>query len=266
MNPRDLHPTLKPDAEASGTASAPASTNPAEAGQAQTLRALAEAVKLGAEANESRARQLRELEYVAEWLQRGLTAEAGRLEPAAGEPRTPGMVSENTPLEPRRLEAARLAKLETRAESLEQENHRLRASLNRFESCWWPKALAGDAWRPWRDHLLERAVSDAASDLLLARLHLAAAWERTGRPLPLELARDIGRSVYEAGGDEAERLAQALTQAASGRFEIRTVRVGDRVDNKFMKPAVSALVDVHSVASWAVRDPNGLWQFPAEVS
>lgn len=75
MNPRDPNPKAKADAPAPGA-------SPAEAVdfcQAETQRALAEAVKLIAEANESRARQLRELEGIAAWLQRGLGAEAARL-------------------------------------------------------------------------------------------------------------------------------------------------------------------------------------------
>ena len=102
--------------------------------------------------------------------------------------------------------------------------------------------------------------------LLLARLHAAAALERSGRPIPMELLRELGRSVYETYAAQAERIAQALTQSARGQFDIKTVRVGDRVDNKFMKPLGSGLVEVRSVLGWAVRDARGNWQFLAEVS
>jgi hypothetical protein len=102
--------------------------------------------------------------------------------------------------------------------------------------------------------------------LLVARLHTAAALERSGRPLSMELVRDIGRCVYETYGAQAEKIAQALTQAARGQFDIKTVRAGDRVDNKFMKPSASGLVEVRTVLGWAVRDAKGSWQFLAEVS
>ena len=221
----------------------------ADCAQVQTQRALAEAVKLVAEANESRGRQLRDLEHIAAWLQRGLVAEAARLKGVASE--GPGA-------------AVAAASAETAV--LAQENQRLRQAAERWQAQLWPVSLRTEPWRVWRERLLERAAGDPPAAVLLARLHLAAAWERGGKPWPLELARDLGRAVYEAGGDEAEKLAQALTQSAGGRFELRVVRVGDRVDNKFMKAAVGGLVDVRAVASWAVRDQNGLWQFPAEVS
>jgi hypothetical protein len=176
---------------------------------------------LAAEANESRGRQLRDLEAIAAWLQRGLVAEAARLQ---------------------QLEA------------------------DGSQAQLWPAALRGEAWRGWRGRLLARAATEGPAAILFARLHTLAALDLAGRPPPLELARDLGRSVYEAGVDEPEKLAHALTQAAAGRFEIRIVRAGDRIDNKFMKPSASGLAEVRTVAGWAVRDQNGLWQFPAEVS
>ena len=79
MNPRDLNMRSKPEPEP-----APAAEW-ADCAQVQTQRALAEAVKLVAEANESRGRQLRDLEHIAAWLQRGLVAEAARLKGVASE-------------------------------------------------------------------------------------------------------------------------------------------------------------------------------------
>jgi hypothetical protein len=147
----------------------------------------------------------------------------------------------------------------TRAESLFKELATVQGHLL-------PIAFRGEPWRTWREELIRRAASDGSAYLLLARLHTAAALERSERPLPMELARDIGRSVYEADSAHAEKIAQALTEAARGQFDIKTVRTGDRVDNKFMKPAMSGLVEVRAVSGWAVRDAKGSWQFLAEVS
>ena len=289
MNPRDINPRNTADVPAPETCPSPI---PAETVGGSTQRALAEAVKLVAEANESRARQLHELEAIATWLQRGLVAEAARLKQLESDLLSRGAATGKTippasalasaleggaeaqreraraqaALEQLQAASARLEKARGEAASLEQENHRLRQEAERWQTQLWLAAVRGDAWRAWRERLVEHAAAEGPAAMLFARLHLAAALERAGRPLPLELVRDLGRSVYEAGVGDAEKLAQALTQAAAGRFEIRIVRVGDRIDNKFMKPSAGGLVEVRAVGGWAVRDQNGLWQFPAEVS
>jgi hypothetical protein len=147
-----------------------------------------------------------------------------------------------------------------------QEAQRLRKEVGQLQAQLLPSVVQGEAWRAWREEVIRRAATDGPVALLVARLHTAAALERSGRPLTMELLRDIGRSVYETYGVQAEKIAQALSQAARGQFDIKTVRVGDRVDNKFMKPATSGLVEVRAVLGWAVRDARGSWQFLAEVS
>ena len=147
-----------------------------------------------------------------------------------------------------------------------QEAQRLREQAEKVQAQMLPKAFQDESWRAWREEIIRRAGTEGPVSLLLARLHAAAALERSGRPIPMELLRELGRSVYEAYAGQAERIAQALTQSARGQFDIKTVRVGDRVDNKFMKPLASGLVEVRSVLGWAVRDARGNWQFLAEVS
>ena len=190
-------------------------------------------------------------------------------------------------LEQLQAASARLEKARGEAASLEQENHRLRQEAERWQTQLWLAAVRGDAWRAWRERLVEHAAAEGPAAMLFARLHLVIeiemrVAERVDEVADAEaaLARDeMGQqrvagdiegnaeeNVYEAGVGDAEKLAQALTQAAAGRFEIRIVRVGDRIDNKFMKPSAGGLVEVRAVGGWAVRDQNGLWQFPAEVS
>jgi hypothetical protein len=147
-----------------------------------------------------------------------------------------------------------------------QEAQRLRDEAGRLQDQLLPKAFQGESWRSWREEVIRRANSGGPASLLVARLHTVAALERSGRSLPLELVRDLGRSVYEADGPLADRMAQALVQSAGGQFEIKTVRLGDRVDHKFMKPSASGLAEVRTVSGWAVRDAKGHWQFLAEVS
>jgi flagellar biosynthesis GTPase FlhF len=145
------------------------------------------------------------------------------------------------------------------AQQLHEETEKLQAQLL-------PKAFQGESWRAWREEVIRRAATEGPVSLLVARLHTAAALERSARPLTMELLRDIGRSVYETQGQQAEKIAPALAQNGRGQFDIKTVRVGDRVDNKFMKPSASGLVEVRNVLGWAVRDAKGSWQFLAEVS
>jgi hypothetical protein len=145
------------------------------------------------------------------------------------------------------------------AQQLLEESEKLQSQLL-------PAAFQTEPWRSWREELIRRAAVEGTFSLLLARLHTAAALERSRRPITMELLRDIGRSVYETCAPQAEKIAQALGQAARGQFEIKTIRVGDRVDNKFMKPAAAGLVEVRAVSGWAVRDAKGNWQFLAEVA
>jgi hypothetical protein len=147
-----------------------------------------------------------------------------------------------------------------------QEAQRLRQEAELVQAQLLPTAFQSEPWRVWREEVIRRAATEGPVSLLVARLHTAAALERSGRPLPMELLRDIGRSVYETYSAQAEKIAQALRQAAQGQFDIKTVRVGDRVDNKFMKPSAGGLVEVRAVLSWAVRDAKDSWQFLAEVS
>lgn len=235
---------------------------PTDASQAETNRLNAEAVKLIAEANESRVRQLKALEDLIASLQRNLAAEAERLKQFEHDLRArEAKILEEIQVEHRQAETARaqLRAAQQEAKCIREESDRLQAQL-------WPAAVRGDPWRAWRAQLLTRAATDGPASLLLARLHTAAALEQSGRPLTMELLRDLGRSVYETCADDAQRLAQALTQAAAGQFEIRTVRPGDRIDNKFMKPSAQGLVEVRSISGWSIRDAKGLWQFLAEVS
>lgn len=204
MNPWEKSSKSEPGKTASIPAPPPL---PGQADESQTNRRNAEAAKLLAEANESRARQLTELEAIAAWLQRDLVAEAGRL---------------------KQLDE-KLREREVQAREAGEESEKLMTQI-------WPDAFRAESWRAWRETLIKRAVADGSAAILLARLHTAAALERSVRPLPLELVRDLGRSVYEALPDDAERIAMALTQTSGGRFEIRTVRAGDRLDNKFMNP------------------------------
>jgi hypothetical protein len=147
-----------------------------------------------------------------------------------------------------------------------QEAQRLREEAEKLQAQLLPKAFQGEPWRAWREEVIRRAATEGPVSLLLARLHTAAALERSGRPLTMELLRDIGRSVYETYSTQAEKIAQAFAQSARGQFDIKFVRVGDRVDNKFMKPSASGLVEVRAVSGWAVRDAKSSWQFLAEVS
>jgi hypothetical protein len=146
------------------------------------------------------------------------------------------------------------------------EAQRFHAEAERLQSQFLPTPFQGENWRAWREEVIRRAAMEGPVALLVARLHTAAALERSGRGLPLELMRDLGRSVYETYGPQAEKIAQAFVQTARGQFDLKTVRVGDRVDHKFMKPSASGLVEVSTVSGWAVRDAKGNWQFLAEVS
>jgi hypothetical protein len=236
----------------------------------QANRANAETVKLLAEANESRARQLTELEKVGVWLQRSLTEEAEKLrllEEALRERQARFQTAEKQRLEAQAQQHhAGLANAQTQNAKLQQENSQLRSTIAALDGLLWPAAIRDDSWRTWRECLVQRAGAEPSAAALLGRLHLAAALETGGRSAGLELIRDLGRSVYETCPDDAPRLAQALSQGSAGRFEIRTVRAGDRVDNKFMKAASAGLTEVRAPAGWAVRDNNGVWQFPADVS
>jgi hypothetical protein len=222
-----------------------------DAAHSQTNRLNAEAVKLVAEANESRARQLRELEDIVARLHQNLLAEAGRLKQ---------LDDQLQAREARLLESERL--YQEAAELKRQAERRILESQAQF----WPAALRAESWGPWRERLIRRAAAEPPAAILLARLHTAAAMEKSGAPLPLELVRDLGDSVYQASPEDAEKLAQALTQAAGGRFDIKAVRVGDRIDKRFMQPSAPGLVEVSAVSGWAVRDAAGKWQFLADVS
>ncbi|MGA2865603.1 MAG: hypothetical protein ABSF95_14115 [Verrucomicrobiota bacterium] len=320
----------------SSSASAPASSGgaapaAAAAGQAQTDRLNAEAIKLVAEANESRARQLRELEEITACLQRNLVAEAARLKQLDEELRgreakvreSEGLYQEGAELkrqaetqalenrraladaqarmaeaqkaeqrasqeqesnaaaalqaqneraksqaalEQLQAESARVETARAQALAAQQETQRLREETEQLQAQSWPAGLRAESWRSWRERVIRRAAAEPAAGILVARLHTAAALERAGRPLTLELVRDIGGSVYETAPEDAEKIAQALAQAAGGRFEIKTVRVGDRIDKRFMQPSAAGLVEVRAVSSWAIRDASGKWQFLAEVS
>jgi len=219
--------------------------------QSQTNRLNAEAVKLVAEANESRARQLRELEDITARLHQSLVAEAARLKQLDDE---------------LRAREAKLRESEGLCQQNAQLNRQAETQVLEFQAQFWPAGLRAESWALWRERLLHRAAAEPASAILLARLHTATALQRAERPLPLELIRDLGDSVYEACPDDAEKLAQALTQAAGGRFDIKAVRVGDRIDKRFMQPAAAGLVEVRNVSGWAIRDAAGKWQFLADVS
>jgi len=251
MNPWDKTPT-PPGAHASSTP--PALTGPspgaADAAQSETNRLNAEAVKLVAEANESRARQLRELEDLSARLHQSLTAEAARLKQQDDE---------------LRAREAKLCEAEGRCQQSAQLHRQAETQVLEFQAQFWPAGLRAESWAPWRERLLRRAATEPAPAIFLARLHTATALERAERPVPLELVRDLGDSVYEACPEDADKLAQALTQAAGGRFEIKAVRAGDRIDKRFMQPSAAGLVEVRAVSGWAVRDAAGKWQFLADV-
>ncbi len=332
MNPWDKTPT---PAGPSGSPTTCVPTSPApepeDAAHSQTNRLNAEAVKLVAEANESRARQLRELEDIVARLHQNLIAEAERLKQQDDQLRarearlreSEGLCQESAELkrqaqaqvlegrrtladaaarkdeaqkaeqrlreEQQRNQAAALraqelqaknqaaleqlqaegAKVEAaRAQALAacQETQRLRDETEKLQAQFWPAGVRAESWSSWRERLLRRAAAEPVAAILLARLHTAAALESSDRPLPLELVRDLGDSVYETSPEDAEKLAQALTQAAGGRFDIKTVRVGDRIDKRFMQPSAGGLVEVRAVSGWAIRDAAGKWQFLAEVS
>jgi hypothetical protein len=272
---------------------------------AETNRLNAQTIKLVAEANAARSHKLQEMEQAARSLQDELAAEARRLNQlehdlqlrqakiaeaervlaaSAGQ----GRPGSHEPADEKRQaiadavagkikaereehwrgEELQKSELTARAQVLaaQQEIERLNAESARRLAQLWPAPLRAEAWRDWRERVLNRAAAEGPAALLLARLHTAAAFEKSCRPLPLELVRDIGRSVYEVVAEDAERIAQALSQQAAGRFDLKLVRVGDRVDNKFMKPAAGGMVEVRAVAGWAVRDANGQCQFPADVS
>ena len=217
----------------------------------QTNRLNAAAVKLVAEANESRARQLKELEDILARLQQNLVAEASRLKQLEDE---------------LRARQARLAESEGLCQESAELKRQAEKRIQEFQAQFWPAAVRAESWRPWRERLVGRCAAEPLAAILLARLHTIAALERAGRPVPLELLRDLGDSMYEASPEEAEKLAQALTQAAGGRFDLKTVRVGDRIDKRFMRPAGTGTVEVRAVSGWAIRDAAGKWQFLAEVS
>jgi hypothetical protein len=211
----------------------------------------AEAVKLVAEANESRARQLRELEDILARLHQNLVAEAGRLKQLDDQ---------------LRAREARLGESERLYQEGAELKRQAQTQILESQAQFWPAGVRAQSWGPWRERLIGRAAAEPPAAILLARLHTAAALERAGRPLPLELVRDLGDSVYEASPEDAEKLAQALTQAAGGRFDVKAVRVGDRIDKRFMQPAAAGLVEVRAVSGWAIRDAAGKWQFLAGVS
>jgi hypothetical protein len=235
---------------------------PADLSQAETNRLNAEAVKLVAEANESRARQLKALEDVVVSLQRSLAAEADRLKQLEHDLR----LRETKALDQAQIEHQQADAARAQLQAANQQAQCLREEADRFQIQLWPAALRGEPWAPWRARLLSRAAAEGPASLLLARLHTAAALEQSGRPLPLDLLRDLGRSAYEVCAEDAQKLAQALTQTSAGQFEIRTIRPGDRIDNKLMKPATPGLVEVRAVSGWSLRDAKGHWQYLAEVN
>ena len=161
---------------------------------------------------------------------------------------------------------ARLRESEALCQESAEPKRQAQTQVLEIQAQFWPAGLRAESWGPWRERLLAGAAAEPAAAILLARLHTAAALESSGRPLPLELVRDLGHSVYEACPEDAEKLAQALTQAAGGRFDIKAVRVGDRIDKRFMQPSAAGLVEVRAVSGWAVRDAAGKWQFLADVS
>jgi hypothetical protein len=262
--PRTQPSTLAPESTIPALSS-PIPREIPESTDAQTLRLSAETVRLLAEANESRARQLRELEQIGAWLQRDLAKEAARLQVLDADlSRRQALGSQRLSREAAGLKNQTETQTGETAQSLAEAEAR-HAQADAIQALVWPSPVRSEAWRPWRDRLATRAAADGPAGILFARMHTAAALERAGRPFTLELVRDLGRAIYEVGGEDADKLAQAFTQAAGGRFEIRTVRVGDRIDHKFMKPSAGGLVEVQSVSGWAIRDANGIWQFPAEV-
>ena len=328
--------TSAPSPALPSTAGAPAASAlgdapTTEACQTQTNRLTAETLRLIAEANEFGARQLQEMTRLGEWLQRDLTAEAGRLaqldkelrerqaaveqaeklhregvelkrqaeaqaqenqrslaeaqsraaaaetaEQKAQEARKSNEQSATTACAEQERAKALLLESQAGREKAEavrneaarslQEAKRLREEIESVQGQLLPKAFQEESWRAWREEVIRRAATEGPASLLLARLHAAAALERSNRPMPMELLRELGRSVYETYGPQAEKIAEALTQNSRGKFDIKTVRVGDRVDNKFMKPSATGLVEVRNVLGWAVRDAKGSWQFLAEVS
>jgi DNA repair exonuclease SbcCD ATPase subunit len=269
MNPSEKDNKVQGAETKSGSAPQPgAADEPATTEAAQANRLTGETLKLLAEANEVCARQLQELKRIGGWLQRDLTAETGRLAQLDKDLRErETVVQQAEKLHREGVELKRQA--ETQAQENRrtlQEAQRLREEAEKVQAQLLPKALQGEPWRAWREEVIRRAATEGPVSLLVARLHTAAALERSNRPLTMELLRDIGRSVYETYSSQAEKIAQALTQTARGQFDLKTVRVGDRVDNKFMKPSASGLVEVRAVSGWAVRDAKGSWQFLAEVS
>jgi hypothetical protein len=262
MGASDKSSEARKTAPAPAAPAAPGGPQTTESMEAQTNRLNAEAVKLMAEANESRVRQLKDLETLLASLQHNLSAEAERLQQLEQALRA----REAKALEQAQSEHDQAAAARAQLVACQQELHRVREDSEQLHGQLWPAAFRGEPWRAWRVQVLSRAATDGPASLLLARLHAAAALEQCGRPLTMELLRDIGRSVHETFSGEAQKIAQALTQAAGGQFEIRTVRPGDRVDNKFMKPSAGGMVEVRAVSGWAVRDAKGAWQFLAEVS
>ena len=262
MNPCDKAPEPSGPAPEAG-----------EAARSQTNRLNAEAIKLVAEANESRARQLGELEDILARLHQNVVAEAERLKQleeqgnqAAALLAREQQARNQAALDQLRAEGDKVEAARTQALAARQESQRLREETEKIQAQFWPAGVRAQSWGPWRGGLIRRAAAEPVAAILLARLHTAAALESSGRPLPLELVRDLGHSVYEAGPEDAEKLAQALTQAAAGRFDIKTVRVGDRIDKRFMQPSAGGLAEVRAVSGWAIRDDAGKWQFLADVS
>lgn len=263
--PKPPHSTLEaPSAPLASPISTPRESSGSTGAEATRLNA--ETVKLLAEANESRARQLSNLEQIGAWLQRDLAKEAARLQELDADLRRREARAPNQ-LGPGPTELNRQADAQpVETQQVLAETNARKAETESIHSLLWPSPMRAEAWRLWRDRLVRRAAAEAPAGILLARIHTTAAFERAGRPFSLELLRDLGRAIYDAGGEEVEKLAQAFTQTAAGRFEIRTIRVGDRIDHKFMKPSAGGLAEVQTVSSWAVRDANGIWQFPAEVA
>jgi colicin import membrane protein len=248
----------------------------------KTLREREAAVQKAETLYRDRAELKRKADAQAQETQRSLAeAQARRIAAEKAEQRAREEITKNEQAAAaarEEQERARALVLESRAEREKaeavrndaarnlQEAQRLHGETQTLQAQLLPRAVQGDAWRTWREEVIRRAATEGPVSLLVARMHTAAALERSGRPLTLELVRDIGRSVYETCSTQAEKIAQALTQAARGQFDIKTVRVGDRVDNKFMKPSASGLVEVRTVMGWSVRDAKGSWQFLAEVS
>jgi hypothetical protein len=82
----------------------------------------------------------------------------------------------------------------------------------------------------------------------------------------MDSLRSLGRSVYEAYPQDAERIAQALNQTAASKFNIKTVQAGEDVDRLFMDPAPGTGRCVKAVLGWAIRDASNNWQYKAEVN